>query len=180
MAPGTESVYVTAWSGDGNNAYGPYYDCFDLHVLADGEQSSGSTQGSSSSEDGNSQPSTQPSGSSQNSTAQDIKESDESANVDSSVPTPKKLSVKADGKKATIKWKKQTKNTKGYEIQYSTDRNFKDNVKKTSVKKSATSKTIKKLKAGKTYYVRIRTKYKKDGKTVYSEWSKVKKVKISK
>ncbi len=73
--------------------------------------------------------------------------------------------------------KKQTKNTKSYEIQYSLDKNFKTGVKKVSVKKSATSKTIKKLKSGKKYYVRIRAKFKKDGKTVYSEWSKVKKVK---
>ncbi|MBE5861091.1 MAG: hypothetical protein E7301_13360 [Butyrivibrio sp.] len=98
--------------------------------------------------------------------------------IDKSVPTPKKLSAKAAKKSATISWKKQTKNTTGYEIQYATDKKFTKDVKTVSVKKSATSKTIKKLKPKKTYYIRIRTKYKKNGKTIYSKWSSVKKVKI--
>ena len=43
-----------------------------------------------------------------------------------------------------------------------------------------TSYTIKKLKKKKTYYVRIRTYKKVSGKTYYSGWSSVKKVKIKK
>lgn len=39
-------------------------------------------------------------------------------------------------------------------------------------------KTIKKLSKKKTYYVRIRTYLKKDGKVICSSWSKVKKIKI--
>ncbi|RKJ62735.1 hypothetical protein D7Y06_16660 [Roseburia sp. 1XD42-69] len=46
---------------------------------------------------------------------------------------------------------------------------------------SKTSYTIKNLKKGKTYYVRVRA-YKKDsaGKKVYSGYTKVKKIKVSK
>ena len=62
----------------------------------------------------------------------------------------------------------------GYEIQYSTSKKF---TKKTTKSKKVTgykktSVKISKLKAKKTYYVRIRT-YKKIGKvTYYSKWSK--------
>ncbi|WP_081667787.1 fibronectin type III domain-containing protein [Butyrivibrio sp. WCD2001] len=59
----------------------------------------------------------------------------------------------------TLTWKKQTKSgIKGYEIQYSTDKQFKKDVKSVTVSKAkTTSKTIKKLKTGKKYYFRIRT-----------------------
>lgn len=76
--------------------------------------------------------------------------------------------------KMTVKWKKQTSQSDGYKIQYSTDKKFKKNVKTVTVKKNqTTAKTIKNLKTKKTYYVRICT-YK--GNTV-SAWSSVKKVK---
>lgn len=90
---------------------------------------------------------------------------------------PKATSItKVTGKKKSIvlKWKKQNVQTKGYQIQYSTNKNFKSNTKTVTIKKNkTTSYTIKKLKAKKKYYVRIRT-YK--GKC-YSEWSKKKSVK---
>ena len=41
-----------------------------------------------------------------------------------------------------------------------------------------TKTTIKKLKSKKKYYIRIRTFSKKNGKKVYSKWSKVKSVKV--
>ncbi len=96
----------------------------------------------------------------------------------------KKASVKkATPAKAslTITWAK-VKGVKGYEIQLATDKKFKKNLKKVTIKKQKTTKTtVKKLKAKKTYYVRIRTyKTKKvNGKStkVYSSWSKVKTVK---
>ncbi len=82
-------------------------------------------------------------------------------------------------KALTVKWKAQkAKMNKaritGYEIQYSTSKKF--TKKTTKVKKvtgyKKTSVKISKLKAKKTYYVRIRT-YKKIGKvTYYSKWSK--------
>ncbi len=92
--------------------------------------------------------------------------------------TPKSVSAKVSKKTVTVKWKKQTKNTTGYEIQHSTDKKFKKNLKTVTAKKSATKTTIKKLKAKKTYYVRVRTVCKQNGKNVYSKWSKVQKVKI--
>ncbi len=83
------------------------------------------------------------------------------------------------GKKAQISWKKNKLAT-GYEIQYSTDKNFAKGVKKKTVKKASVTKiTLTKLKKKQTYYVRIRT-YRKNGGTTYSSWSKVKKVVIKK
>ena len=84
------------------------------------------------------------------------------------------------GKKAQIQWKKGSSVT-GYQIEYSTDKNFKKGVTRKMISKSSTVKyTASKLTNKKTYYVRIRT-YKKDGKaTVYSSWSKSKSVKITK
>lgn len=79
----------------------------------------------------------------------------------------------------TVKWKKQTAQIKGYQIQYSTNSSFKK-AKTVTVGKSATSKTISKLSAKKTYYVRIRT-YQTVGKTkYYSDWSAKAKVKTNK
>lgn len=67
------------------------------------------------------------------------------------------------------------KSIKGYEIQVTTDKKFKKNKKTVLVKKTKTVKQkIKKLKAKKKYFVRIRT-YKMIGKRkVYSGWSNVK------
>ena len=81
-------------------------------------------------------------------------------------------------KQILVKYKKVS-GAKGYEISYSTDKNFKKGV--TAKTTDKTSYTIKKLKAQKTYYVRVRA-YKVDsaGKKVYGKYSSVKKVKISK
>lgn len=81
-----------------------------------------------------------------------------------------------------VKWKKQTNQTSGYEIQYSDDSRFsKSRTKTVDVsKKTAVSKDVKKLKAKKKYYVRVRTykKVKVNGKStkIYSGWSKAKTV----
>lgn len=88
-------------------------------------------------------------------------------------------SVKAAKKKAVVKWKKQTKNTKGYQIQYSTKKNFKSGLKTKTVKgNKKTSLTLKGLKSKKTYYVRVRTYQDVKGGKCYSAWSKAKKVKV--
>lgn len=86
-------------------------------------------------------------------------------------------SVKAlKGKKMIVKWKKNTSG-KGYQVQYSTDKAFKKGVKTVKIGKNKTVKTtIKKLKQGTTYYVRIRTV---SGK-VSSAWSAAKTVKVTK
>ena len=87
---------------------------------------------------------------------------------------PKKVSglkLKAGKKKLTVTWKKVSGVT-GYQIQYSRKKDF-SAAKKVTVKKAKTvKKTITKLKAGKTYYVRIRAYKSVKGKKYYSSWSK--------
>lgn len=77
----------------------------------------------------------------------------------------------------TVKWKKQSVQTTGYQIQYSVRSSFK-NAKTVTVSSAKTvSRTISRLGKKKKYYVRIRT-YKTSGKTkYYSAWSKAKSVK---
>ncbi|MBR2590125.1 MAG: fibronectin type III domain-containing protein [Clostridia bacterium] len=74
----------------------------------------------------------------------------------------------------TVSWKKQTKNTTGYQIQYSTKSNFKNNKNKSV--KNKTSLTISGLKGKTKYYVRVRTYRTFGGKNYYSAWSKAKSV----
>ncbi len=83
----------------------------------------------------------------------------------------------------TVKWKKQsakmsTARVTGYQIQYSTSKTFASGNKTVTVKGySKVSKKISKLKAKKTYYVRIRTYTKIGTRTYYSVWSAKKYVK---
>ena len=91
-------------------------------------------------------------------------------------PKKTKLSkVKANKKGFTASWEKQTTQTTGYQLQYSTSKSFK-NAKTKTVSKSKTSKKITGLKAKKKYYVRIRTYKTVDGKKYYSKWSSAKSV----
>lgn len=96
-------------------------------------------------------------------------------------PTSIKGKIKAKKKAFFVKWKKQ-KSVHGYQVQYSTNKKF--TKKKTKIKKvtgaSKTKLTVKKLKAGKKYYVRVRTVRKVDGRPYYSKWSKTKTVKTKK
>lgn len=80
------------------------------------------------------------------------------------------------GMKVTVN---KVSGAKGYKIMYSTDKNFKKNVK--TVLTTKTSKTIKGLTKGKTYYVKV-CAYKVDSKNskVYGKYSTAKKVKIRK
>ena len=64
-----------------------------------------------------------------------------------------------------------------YEIRYATNKKFKS-AKKVTTKK--TSYTLKKLKKGKTYYVKVRAFNKVGKKYYYSAYSKTRKVKIKK
>lgn len=87
------------------------------------------------------------------------------------------LKVTAVKKGFTAKWKKPTGQISGYQVQYSRKSDF-SAAKRVSVKKSSTvSKKVTKLSAKKTYYVRVRSYTKVDGKTYYSGWSKRVKVK---
>lgn len=84
-------------------------------------------------------------------------------------------------KKITVRWKKQTVQTSGYQIQYATSARFKHAKKVTISNNKTTQKAIKKLKSKKKYYIRIRTykTVKVNGKAqkIYSSWSKTKTVK---
>ena len=84
-------------------------------------------------------------------------------------------------KSFTIKWKKPTaknlKKTTGYQIRYSLKKTMK-NSKSVLVKKNkTTSKTFKKLKAKKKYWVQIRTYKLSGGRKYFSGWSVKKYVK---
>lgn len=95
---------------------------------------------------------------------------------------PKKTSIKkvTKAKKAfTVKWKKQTKQVSGYQVQYSTSKKFTAKTTKVKTIKSykTTSKKVTKLKKKKTYYTRVRTYKTVKGTKYYSGWSKAKSVK---
>ena len=84
-------------------------------------------------------------------------------------------SAKAGKTKVTVNWKKQTRNTSGYIIQYSANKSFR-NVKQITISSNkAKSKQITKLSTKKQYYVRLCTykNVKKNGKTtkICSDWS---------
>ena len=94
------------------------------------------------------------------------------------VKTPGKTKISKLSSKSgnlTVKYKKVSKNRKGYEIEIATDKYFLNPTSKTSTK---TKVTFKKLTKGKTYYVRVRAYNKVDGKKVYGEWSAVKSITI--
>ncbi|MDO5549486.1 MAG: leucine-rich repeat domain-containing protein [Eubacteriales bacterium] len=85
-------------------------------------------------------------------------------------------SVTAASKGFTVKWNKQTTQTTGYQIQYAANKEFRG-AKTVSVSKNKTvSRKVKKLKAKKKYYVRLRTYKVVGGKKHYSSWTKSKTV----
>ena len=96
------------------------------------------------------------------------------------ISKPKSASIKKvkGAKKAILVTCKKVSGVNGYEIQVATNKKFKKNKKTVNIKKQKTTKTtVKKLKAKKKYYVRVRTYKIVNGKKVYSSWSKVKSVK---
>lgn len=97
------------------------------------------------------------------------------------VAAPKKAvvkTVKALGKKKVkVAVKKTSEKVTGYEIVLSTKKNFK-NAKKVTTKKNVI--TVKKLKAGKKYFVKVRAFKKMGNKKVYGKYSAVKKVVVKK
>lgn len=95
------------------------------------------------------------------------------------ISAPASPKAKKGKKSFKLSWKKVS-NASGYEITYATDSKFKKNKKICKVNKGkTTSATIKKLKAGKTYYVKIRAYQNVNGKKVYSGYTKTIKVKVS-
>lgn len=97
------------------------------------------------------------------------------------VPKPvkdKKIKVQKDGNHLIVSWGKNGKNYDGFEIQISTNKNFKKGAATRLIgiyEKEKTGYTITNLAPGKTYYVRVRSykKVKVGKKTVKfnSEWS---------
>jgi len=86
-------------------------------------------------------------------------------------------SLKAGDNRFTVKWNKRTKQVDGYQVRYSTSPKFKSYIQKLVKGKNVTSKTYKKLKNKKTYYVKVRTYKTVNGTKYFSNWSKVKKIK---
>ena len=94
------------------------------------------------------------------------------------VPKSVKLSKVAGADNAfKATWKKASSQTTGYQIKYSTNKNFKKAKTKKVKGIKKTSTTVKKLKNKKTYYVSVRAYKVVKGKTYYSDWSAAKKVK---
>ena len=82
-------------------------------------------------------------------------------------------------KQLTVRWTKQAIQTTGYQLQYSTAKNFKSGTKTVKAGSAKiTTKKLTKLKTGKKYYVRIRTYRTVSGKTYYSSWSKALSAKV--
>lgn len=80
-------------------------------------------------------------------------------------------SVSAGVKSFTVKYKKQSTQTSGYQVQYAENSSFKNAATKTIGKNSTTSYSVN-AKGNRKYYVRVRT-YNKVGKSYfYSSWSK--------
>ena len=92
------------------------------------------------------------------------------------VKKPSISSLKKGKKKLTV-YLKNYSGLDGVQIQYSTSKKFTKKKTKTVATKKA-SKTIKKLKSKKKYYVRVRGYKIVNGKKVYSSWSKVKSIKV--
>ena len=84
--------------------------------------------------------------------------------------------LKATSGQVTVSWKKVAGVT-GYQVVYSLKSNFASSVKKIAKGASKSSLVVKGLKAGKTYYFRMRTYRTINGKTYWSDWSKTKSVK---
>jgi hypothetical protein len=96
-----------------------------------------------------------------------------------SKPGKAKISSVKNKKKQsfTVKYKGSGK-VLGYQVQYSLNKNFKG---AKTINATKTTTTVKKLKKGKTYYVRVRAyNLSAKNKTQYGKWSATKSVKIKK
>ena len=88
-----------------------------------------------------------------------------------------KKAVSKKKKTAQITWKKVSGAT-GYEVRYSLKKSMKKS--KTKSVKNVQKAVIKKLKAGKAYYIQVRAVKTESGKKTVGKWSGVKKVKVKK
>ena len=98
------------------------------------------------------------------------------ASASAKAPGKTKIStLKSSEGKLTVKYKKVSKNCKGYQIQISTSKSFFDPTTKNTTN---TKLTFKNLTKGKTYYVRVRAYNKSGSNKVYGKWSAVKSITI--
>lgn len=94
-----------------------------------------------------------------------------------SIAKPKLNSAKSTSKKKIkASWSK-VGGASGYQVMWSTYKNFSKNYKTKSVKAKYSSKTVTTAQSKKTYYVRVRAYKTINGKKVYSQWSNIKKIK---
>lgn len=94
-----------------------------------------------------------------------------------SITNPKLNSAKSTSKKKIkASWSK-VGGASGYQVMWSTYKNFSKNYKTKSVKAKYSSKTVTTAQSKKIYYVRVRAYKTINGKKVYSLWSNTKKVK---
>ena len=81
-------------------------------------------------------------------------------------------SLSSGGGEITVRWKKVKEQITGYEIRYSTNKNFnKFKTKKVTAKN--TKVTIKNVNTNKRYYIRVRTYKVVNGEKIYSAWSSI-------
>jgi hypothetical protein len=96
-------------------------------------------------------------------------------------PMLSSVKVSKNGRISVIKEKIKNgdlwKHVKEIEIQYTTDKNFKKNIKTKVISKNSEKITGKNLKKGETYYVRARYT---TGNNVTTKWSNIKKFKMKK
>ena len=82
-------------------------------------------------------------------------------------------------KTMTVKWKNNSKVSKGYQICYAANGKFTGSKTVTVTSAKTSVKTIKSLKKGKPYYVKVRAyRTGRDGSRLYGNYSAVKKVKV--
>lgn len=98
------------------------------------------------------------------------------------ISKPEKISIKSlsTNKKKhsiTLKWNK-AKNANGYQIYYSKNKKFNNNIKKININgANINSYTLNKLKKGKRYYIKIRAYKYVGNKKLYGNWSNIKSIK---
>lgn len=89
-------------------------------------------------------------------------------------------SLSSTASSVTVKWKKQTSGTSGYQIRYSLNSNMNSSKIVTISKNTTVSKTVSKLKSDKTYYFQVRTYKNNNSKKSCSKWSAKKSIKTKK
>ena len=90
---------------------------------------------------------------------------------------PVKFSVSTNSKhQLTAKWSK-VKSCSGYQVQYAKDKSFKNKIATRETGKKAKKYVGKNFTKGRKYYVRVRSFTVSGDKKIYSQWSKVKKIK---